>query len=247
SITAGDNAVLVSGHSYREMFSASTEEKPGKREGNIEVFYRPTETGTPVNVTKQFRSGKLGGLLDVRDKVANGLLDHMDNMAYTLAIEVNKIHTQGFDRYNDKGQGFFVIPDNVRNASQTLQVNQSVLNDVGRIVAGASVNAPGDNRIANILSSLQYKPVFDGANSFDNYYNSIVGEIGVESSRANSEHESQKNIVKQLENIRESISGVSLDEETAKMIEFQKNFDASARLIRTADEMMDTVLNLKRL
>ena len=51
----------------------------------------------------------------------------------------------------------------------------------------------------------------------------------------------------QLKNIRESISGVSLDEEATKMIEFQKNFDASARLIRTADEMMDTVLNLKRL
>lgn len=198
-------------------------------------------------MTRQFRSGKLGGLLDVRDKVANGLLDHMDNMAYTLASEVNKIHTQGFDRYNKKGEGFFVMPESVKDASQTLQVNHSILNDVGRIVAGASLNAPGDNRIANILSSLQYKPVFDGTNSFDNYYNSIVGEIGVEASRANSEHESQKNIVKQLENIRESISGVSLDEETAKMIEFQKNFDASARLIRTADEMMDTVLNLKRL
>ena len=42
-------------------------------------------------------------------------------------------------------------------------------------------------------------------------------------------------------------SGVSLDEETTKMIEFQKTFDASARLIRTADEMMDTVLSLKRM
>ncbi|MCB0363506.1 MAG: flagellar hook-associated protein FlgK, partial [Bdellovibrionales bacterium] len=71
--------------------------------------------------------------------------------------------------------------------------------------------------------------------------------LGVQSARAASEHESQKDIVKQLQNIRESISGVSLDEETAKMIEFQKSFDASARLIRAADEMMDTVLNLKRL
>lgn len=41
--------------------------------------------------------------------------------------------------------------------------------------------------------------------------------------------------------MRESISGVSLDEETVKMIEYQKAFDASARLIRTADEMLDTV------
>ena len=58
---------------------------------------------------------------------------------------------------------------------------------------------------------------------------------------------SEQDIVDQLQNIRDSISGVSLDEETTKMIEFQKGFDASARLIKTADEMMDTVLNLKRL
>jgi flagellar hook-associated protein 1 FlgK len=53
--------------------------------------------------------------------------------------------------------------------------------------------------------------------------------------------------VAQLNNIRESISGVSLDEETTDMVRFQKAFDASARIIKTADEMFDTVLNLKRL
>jgi len=247
AITAGNNAVLVSGYGYRELFTSSTEARLGKNEGDIEVFYKPTEKGNPINVTKQFRGGRLGGLLDVRDNVVNRLLDRMDNMAYTLATEVNKAHTQGYDRYNKKGQVFFESPMGIKNASKNLRVNKVILNDVGRIAAAASYNSPGDNRIANILSSLQYKPVFDGSNSFDNYYNSTVGEVGVEASRAKSELESQQNIVKQLENIRESISGVSLDEETAKMIEFQKNFDASARLIRTADEMMDTVLNLKRL
>lgn len=247
TITAGDNAVIVSGQSYREMFTSSTAAKDGKREGNFEVFYKPTDTASPVNVTKQIRSGALGGLLDVRDKTINDLIDRTDQMAYTLATEVNKAHVQGFDRYNRQGQLFFVQPAEAKGAAANLKVSEGVLNDVGRVAAGASPDAPGDNRVANILSSLQYKPVFDGTNSFDNYYNSMVGEIGVETSRANSEHESQKNIVKQLSNIRESISGVSLDEETAKMIEFQKNFDASARLIRTADEMMDTVLNLKRL
>jgi flagellar hook-associated protein 1 FlgK len=66
------------------------------------------------------------------------------------------------------------------------------------------------------------------------------------SNRAGNEMEAQGDIVKQLTNIRESISGVNLDEETTKIIEFQKSFDASARLIRTADEMLETVLNLKR-
>ena len=46
--------------------------------------------------------------------------------------------------------------------------------------------------------------------------------------------------------MRESISGVSLDEEAAKMIEMQNAFDASARVIRTADEILETVINLRR-
>jgi flagellar hook-associated protein 1 FlgK len=95
---------------------------------------------------------------------------------------------------------------------------------------------------------MQYEgKLADGQSTFDDFYGNIVGQVGITASRSNSEQESQKGIVEQLKNIRESISGVSLDEETAKMIEYQKSFDASARLIRTADEMMDTVLNLKRM
>jgi flagellar hook-associated protein 1 FlgK len=82
--------------------------------------------------------------------------------------------------------------------------------------------------------------------TFDDFYNNVVGRVGVVTSRANSEAKSQKDIVDQLQNIRESISGVSLDEETTKMIEYQRTFDASARLIRTADEMMREVIDLKR-
>ncbi|MGZ5278408.1 MAG: flagellar basal body rod C-terminal domain-containing protein, partial [Pseudobdellovibrionaceae bacterium] len=81
----------------------------------------------------------------------------------------------------------------------------------------------------------------------DDFYNSQVGRVGVLAQRAIKSRESQDNILGQLNTIRESISGVSLDEETTNMIEFQRAFDASARVIKTADEMFDTVLNLKRL
>ena len=78
------------------------------------------------------------------------------------------------------------------------------------------------------------------------FYHGLVGEIAVNSNQVNSAVEVQENIVKQLQQLRESVSGVSLDEETAKMIEMQKLFDASARVIRTADEVLETVINLRR-
>lgn len=247
TITAGNTAVLVSGSSHRSLFVSPTPAGEGKREGSLDIMYRNSENGSAVNVTRQLVGGEIGGLLEVRDKTVGGLVQKMDELAYTLATEVNRAHVEGFNRYSQTGTLFFKQPEGPQGAASRLLVNESILADVGKIATAAEGHSPGDNRIANIISSLQYKQVFnDGTSTVDDYYNTVVGQVGIESSRANSAHSSQQDIVKQLSNIRESISGVSLDEETTKMIEYQKSFDASARLIRTADEMMDTVLNLKR-
>jgi flagellar hook-associated protein 1 FlgK len=248
TITAGNTAVLVSGSSCCELQCAPTGERVDKKEGNFDIFYKSSEYSTPFNVTKQLTGGEIGGLLNVRDEVINRSLDKLDELAYSLATEVNKAHVEGFDRYDQTGQMFFNQPGTMKGASQTIAVAKDIREDVNRISAAAQDQAPGDNRIANIISALEYKQALQGGTStFDNFYSGMVGQIGIEAQRANSAMESQKDIVSQLKNIRESISGVSLDEETTKMIEFQKAFDASARLIKTADEMMDTVLNLKRL
>lgn len=155
---------------------------------------------------------------------------------------------EGYNRYNRNGVALFELPSGVEGAAENIRLNRAVSEDVGQVAAAGSPGAPGDNRIANVLSSLQYKSVMeDGTATVDAFYASLVGKVGVEAQRANSAATSQKDIYAQLRNVRESISGVSLDEETTKMIEYQKSFNASARLIRTADEMMETVLNLKRL
>ncbi len=248
SITAGNTAMLVSGFSQRNLEVASTPAGPGKREGRMEIFYRSMDSSTPVNVTRQLTGGQIGGLLEVRDQVINGLHEKMDDLAYTLAWEVNGAHAEGFNRYNQKGVRLFELPTGRDGAASNIAVSRIVAEDVGQVAAAGAPDSPGDNRIANVLSSLQYKGIYeDGGTTLDAYYANVVGQIGVEAQRANSAHTSQKDIYAQLKNIRESVSGVSLDEETTKMIEYQKSFDASARLIRTADEMMDTVLNLKRL
>jgi len=248
AISVAGTGVLVSGHSQRDLMVAATPGRDGKREGNLDVFYKSTENSTPVNITKQIKGGELGGLIEVRDAVVNDFIGGMDELAYKLAEEVNMAHVQGYDRSGRTGNVFFETSPGQDGAAENLKVSDVIANDVGRIAAGAQPDAPGDNRLANVLSGLQYKGVFDGGQTtLDDHYNSMVGQIGIEAQRANSAAESQGDIVGQLKNLRESISGVSIDEEMTKMIEFQKSFDASARLVRTADEMMDTVLSLKRL
>lgn len=243
SVTAGRAAILVSGIDATDLRTHKVGEKVG-----TQVFYSATKGGTEFNITDHLRGGRVGASLEVRDELIEGLLGHVDNLAYNFAKEVNEAHVEGFDRYGKQGGEFFETPVAVEGAAEKLAVNQDIYSDVGRIAAAARPDAPGDNTVSNMISSLQYRKVMaDGAATFDDYYNSEVGQVGSIAHRAVKTMESQKNIMQQLGNLRESISGVSLDEETTKMIEFQKAYDASARLIRTADEMFDTILNLKRL
>ncbi|MFN8791420.1 MAG: flagellar hook-associated protein FlgK [Bdellovibrionales bacterium] len=243
AVTAGSTAILVSGSSSTELLSKKTDGRD-----LVQIHYREDEHGSMYNLTEQFKGGQLGGLLEVRDVIIEEALANVDELAYNMAKEVNRIHIEGHDRYGQPGVLFFEMPDQSAGASAALALNKTIFNDVGRIAAGNKPNAPGDNTIANMMSSLQYRQIMsNGTATFDDFYTARVGELGTITQRARSSQESQKNILDQLGTIRESISGVSLDEETTKMIEMQKLYDASARVIRTADEMLDTVLNLKRL
>ena len=243
AVTAGNNAILVSGTSHNNLKASRTDERD-----RMEIFYRPSENGSLFQVTEQFHGGKIGGALEIRDQLIEKHLDTVDNLAYSIAKEVNSIHVEGYDRYGREGVLFFEMPEEVKGSAELLKINETVALDVGRIAAAARPNAPGDNTIANMVSTLQFRKVMeDGGSTFDDFYNAQVGQIGTLAQRAVKNQESQRNILNQLSNIRESVSGVSLDEEATKMIEMQKAYDASARLIRTADEMFDTILNLKRL
>lgn len=241
--TAG-NAILVSGYDSYEIGTA--------RDGlsnRLNLTYKQNESTPPFSITSRIKGGSIGGALHVRDKVVEDLKQKIDQMALALSEEVNKVHSLGYDRYGKPAAEFFQIrPVLGQSLAQSIELNEEIFNDANLIAAGSTPGAPGDNTVANVISQIQNKSIMEeGTTSLDDFYNSQVGVVGVLSQRAQKSRESQTNILKQLDTIRESVSGVSLDEETTNMIEFQKSFEASARLIKTADEMLETVLNLKRM
>lgn len=246
TVTAANSALLVSGHDHAELVAKEMPNLQNRKGEELRIFFKLKEDLPMSDMTPQIKGGSLGALLEVRDRVVSDLLNDIDEMAFEFKNEVNAIHKQGFNRYNHPGDDFFVV-DNQFDAADRIEVNERVRADVGQIATAAAPNSPGDNRIANVMANLQYKNVMRGGSStVDQFYNGMVGKVGVASDQAGNRLDSQKGIVTQLNNLRESVSGVSLDEETTKMIEFQKTFDASARMIRTADEMLETVLNIKR-
>jgi flagellar hook-associated protein 1 FlgK len=92
---------------------------------------------------------------------------------------------------------------------------------------------------------LQHTLTMNGNSStFEGHYNSLVSKVGGNLRSADAYFNHQTDMVVQLENRRESISGVSLDEEMINLVKFQTAYDAAAKLFVTADELMQTVLNL---
>jgi flagellar hook-associated protein 1 FlgK len=83
----------------------------------------------------------------------------------------------------------------------------------------------------------------DNSVTINDFYNSLVGTLGIETHEAQSFTENYELLGHQIENARQSVEGVSLDEEMANMVKFQHAYDAAARVITAVDQALDTVIH----
>ena len=133
------------------------------------------------------------------------------------------------------------------DAASGMSVSSTITANTKNIAAGTTTNGDGGNAL--LMAGLQNKLAFNsvtwssesGSYTFDEYYNAVVSTIGIESFSAQATLRQQEGIMLQLNSRRESISGVSIDEEMIKMIKFQQAYNASARMISVVDEMLDAL------
>lgn len=111
------------------------------------------------------------------------------------------------------------------------------------LLSGALSNRPGDNAGALAFGALRDLAVTDGGATFEDFYRGIVGGLGVQAGEYKNRFETQGFLAQQLENQRERISGVNIDEEAVHMIEYQRAFQASARFIGVIDDLLNTLIN----
>ncbi len=120
-----------------------------------------------------------------------------------------------------------------------------VAEDNPDFVAGAKSFTPGDNTGALALLELRDTGVFDNDTAtIEDFYEGIVGRLGVEGDRVNSLMETQEDVLTRMKNQREDLSGVNLDEELTKMIQYQRSFQSAARFISTANVIYETLINM---
>ncbi|HET7535690.1 MAG TPA: flagellar hook-associated protein FlgK, partial [Candidatus Didemnitutus sp.] len=193
-------------------------------------------TPTAVDLTR----GSIYGSLQARDVGVKQLRDNLDVLAQQLVTSVNGVYNPSATAGGD----FF---DPAGTTAGTITV-QAGLTAAG-IVTGSS-GAAGDNTIALGVANLATHvfsttgtpaDAIDG--TFGQFYTSAASNFGQALSTANARVTDQTNVANLVRSQRDAVSGVSLDEEMADLVKFQRAFQASSRVFTVVDDLLDTVVN----
>ncbi len=198
---------------------------------------------TYSNTGKQLtiNGGELGGVMQMYNSRMPDYLDSLNQIAGVIINRVNEIHSSGYGLGDPPPTGVDFFTGT--NAGD-IQINQGIIDNIALIAASAD-GAPGNNDIALMLSDIPNEPLLtNNTQSIAQKYNGLVSTVGSHINSAESILRSQEMVLAQLELQKSSVSGVSLDEEMTNLIKFQRAFDAAARVVRSVDELFQTLINM---
>lgn len=222
------------------------------------------------DISKRLKGGKIGAWLDLRDDVVPEYIANLDELAGSLIREVNNLHFSGYTLLGETGKYFFEnfkqppeIPNSgdYRGASAFIKLSDDVKNNPINIAAGRVSGQQGDNENALSILTIQTKnieikkwsyeergySVSSSVNieTLDNYYHTLVGEIGVKSNEYDENKNFSQALLNNLNETRDSISGVNLDEEMIELIKIQRAHEAASKLVAIADEILRSLLDMR--
>lgn len=216
--------------------------------GHVLVFgptsYRLTldpSTQTPIWEDRQpynAQDGEIQGILSVRDGDVQRLMESLNALAGDLIDFVNAIHINAYGLDNQNGRPLFIGQD-----ARTMALNPALADPAFLGVANRP-DAPGDNTAAlQIAAGYTALRMSNGGATYGQFYTAQVANLGLSIQTAQTRAKDYASVAESLNTQRESVSGVSLDEEAANLVRFQRAFQAAARLMNVADEMLDRIIN----
>jgi len=235
-VTLGDGNILVGTPGNPAFGQLTTTVNAGT---GLDDIAWDTAPGVPIN--GNISGGKLKGWLETRDTVVAGYITQLDALASNLITTVNAQHAGGFNLHGNTGIAFFTGSD-----ASDIAVNPVVAADPSAVAAASDLaGVPGGNGNAIAIGNLRGALTMNGSTAtYDDYYNSMISNIGIKAAEAEFNYDFNQDALQQFENYRDSISGVSLDEEMINMVKFQQTYQASAKIITTVDEMLTTLMNM---
>lgn len=226
TITTGNGeALVVGGQSFALQVSSDST-------GKVQVL------SGGQDITSSITGGKLGGTIQVRDSVVSNMLTQLDDLASQFAARVNAAQNSGYDLNGDLGGSLFSV-----SAGSGAAASLRVATTDPRLIAASSDGTTGSNgNVANLLA-VQTQPLAGGQTPGDAYA-TMVSQIGSLTAQAQADASAGSSSLTQLNDQLGSISGVSIDEETTNLINYQRTYEAAARVITTVDSLTQTVLQM---
>lgn len=240
-----EGRMLVDGTSYDQIKVSP--------DSNLNGFAKLSwgSTGEAVSIT----GGKIMSLFEVRDELVNGFKSKLNELVKGIAAEVNTIHFSGYGTKDAVNRNFFV--NELDGSGNGIDISNIAfnpdLNNFDNIASAASANNLEDNQIALKIAELRYSDAFSGdgyetnstlrKNNFDEFYRSMISDLGNIGQEATTAATAQKLLIDQIQNRRQSVSAVSMDEEMSNLIRFEHSYNAATRVVNAMDEMLEVIIN----
>lgn len=241
----GGVTLLLSGSVALVSAEGEVSELSTRRVG-ADVVVEVSSSGTLTDARPFLDGGRVGGLLDARDGALAEARADLDALAVDVANAYSDAHAAGVGLDGVGGRDFFVRPLVVDGAARALALDAGL--DATTLAAAADpAELPGDNRVALALAGVSDARVADGGTrTLLDAYAGIVGRAATSVSEASLRRDAAEAAVDQVDALRQSVSGVSVDEEMVDLVRFQRGFQAALKVMQTADEMLGELMSLKR-
>jgi flagellar hook-associated protein 1 FlgK len=188
-------------------------------------------------------SGSLNAIMDLKDVILPGYQQKLDELVVQIAQNVNNIHRQGYNIINPSHGGVDFFAPNVTGV-MSFSLSKEVLTDP-RFISTSINGISGDNQIALMMTDLRLAQVFGGQTLTESFAD-IIYNVAADVRMSKQSSDRASLLTQQTDNFRDSVKGVSINEETANLIRFQQSYQAAAKIISVADDMFRTIIGLVR-
>jgi flagellar hook-associated protein 1 FlgK len=227
TLTTSGGAVLVSGS---QSFALSTTQVGG----TTHIL------AGGQDVTSNLTGGDLGGVLQARDQQLPSYQSALDNLAFAVGTQVNQQNALGVDGNGNPGAGLFSLPAASSGAAALIQVATA---DPNAVAAAATGQGSAGNANASALAGLSNANIVGGQTA-SGFLASFLGQIGSDTAAATTNNSAQQATLTQLTTQKDSLSGVSLDQEALNLTQYQRAYQAAAQVFNIANSIMASAINL---
>ncbi len=219
----GQTPLVVGAQQYRIQVDATSSPTESIRDSN------------GADITSQISAGRLGGGLQAVNQLLPSYQNGLNQLAQGIADAVNGALAAGVDSSGALGAPLFTYT--ASNAASSLAFTGITTAQV----AAAAPGAPGGNGNALALSALGTSPVLNGL-TFAGFYGSLSSQVGSDVAGARDNQTAQQQLLAQARAQRNASSGVSLDEEAVRLVEFQTAYQATAKLVTVLDQLSQATI-----